>query len=358
MPYYKQIQLYDDKGYLNIRDIIEYDPINICWIFVVLGRGTGKTFGVLKHAVERADTGMGQFIYMRRTQDQCDLISKPELSPIQDLNRELDWDLVMDPVTKKNSGIFHSQVNKDGVVVPSGPFLGITAGLSTFRNLRGLSLRGVTLMIYDEFVPERTERPLRNEGLALQNAYETVNRNRELSGEPPIICLCLGNADDLGNRVFMDLGWTERAEWMVKNGRECYYDYGLRTAIYIPRSSPISEAKKETALYQMSGHDRFSQMALENKFAEEGIPFIKAMPIREYNPIVALPGICIYRHKDRLEYYATTHKAGSPEEFQDSGVDLDRFRRKYIYLWEAYMRERITFESYSVMRVFENVFGS
>ena len=128
MPYYNQIPLYDEKGYLNIRDIIEYDPLNICWIFVVLGRGTGKTFGVLKHAVERADAGMGQFIYMRRTQDQCDLISKPELSPIQDLNRELDWDLVMDPVTKKNSGIFHSQVNKDGVAVPWGPSSGSRQG--------------------------------------------------------------------------------------------------------------------------------------------------------------------------------------------------------------------------------------
>lgn len=337
--------------------IVEYDPVNLCWIFVVLGRGTGKTFGVLKYAVERADKGLGQFIYMRRTQDQCELISRQELSPVQDLNRELGWDLIMSPITKKNGGIFHSQINKDGALVPVGDYLGMTAGLSTFRNLRGLSIQNVTLLIYDEFVPERTERPLRNEGFALQNAYETVNRNRELAGWPPLICLCLGNADDLGNRVFQDLGWTDRAEWMIKNGREAYYDYGLRTALYIPRNSPISEAKAGTALYQMSGHDRFTKMALENRFAEEGLPNIKPMPIKEYNPLVGLPGFTVYRHKDRREYYCTTLKSGSPEEYQDSGVDLDRFRRKYVFLWEAYLNEKIWFEGYSTMRAFETVFG-
>lgn len=356
MPNYKQIPIYTEAGWIDIKGIVEYDPENLCWIYVVDTRGAGKTFGVLKYAVERADSELGQFIYMRRSQEQCDLISRQELSPVNALNKELGWDLLMDPITKKNSGIYHSETNKDGRTIPKGDFLGITAGLSTFRNLRGLSLEGVTLMIYDEFVPERNERPLRSEGFALQQAYETVNRNRELAGKAPLICLCLGNADDLGNRVFMDLGWTERAEWMIAHERECYYDYGRRTALYIPQSSPIAKAKAETALYQMSGRNRFTDMAIRNRFAQQDLPNIKPRRLEEYRPVVETSGLCIYRHKDRLEYYCSRHKTGSPERYNDDPMDMDRFRKKYIYLWDAYVRDIILFESYMCMREFETLF--
>lgn len=349
--------LYDSLGFINIHGIINFDPVNLCWILIVLGRGTGKTFSALKEGVERADLGLGSFIYMRRTQDQCDLISKPEFSPINALNQQANFDLMMSPLTKKNAGIFHSEVNKDGVAVPKGAALGITAGLSTFRNLRGLSLEACSLMIYDEFVPEPTERPLRNEGKALENAYETVNRNRELLGKDPLICLCMGNADDLANPLFQHFGWTDRAEWMVKNDREYYFDYGRRTAIYIPHDSPISKAKAGTALYAMSGHSKFTDMAINNRFAQEGIQGIKARDLKEYVPLVSLPSICIYKHKDRKTFYASAHLSGSPTRFDDTDMDLARFRRKYVYLWDAYMNNRIEFESYSLMRTFENVFG-
>lgn len=356
MSAYKQIPLYDKDGWINIPGMIEYDPENICFIYVVDTRGSGKTFTVLKSAVERADSDAGQFIYMRRSQEQCDLISRQELSPVNALNRSLDWDLIMDPITKKNAGIYHSETNKDGRTVPRGDYLGITAGLSTFRNLRGLSLEGVSLMIYDEFIPERNERPLRSEGFALMQAYETVNRNRELAGRPPLILICLGNADDLGNRVFMDLGWTERAEWMIQHEREAYYDYGRRTAIYIPQSSPVARAKAETALYKMAGQNRFSDMAIRNRFAQQDLPNIRPRPLAEYRPIVQTPGLCIYRHKDRAEYYCTRHVTGTPDRYSDDPMDMDRFRKKYIYLWDAYIRENILFESYMCMREFENLF--
>lgn len=355
--YKTNFPLYDEKGYINIPGIINFDPVNLCWIFLILGRGTGKTFTAIKEGVRRADAGLGSFIYMRRTQDQCDLISKPEFCPINAINEQAGGDLKIEPITKKNSGIFHSEINKDGNLVSKGPVLGITAGLSTFRNLRGLSLERCSLLVYDEFVPEPTERPLRNEGLALEHAYETVNRNRELAGRDPLICLCMGNADDLANPVFQHFAWSDRAEWMVKNDREYYFDYGRRTAIYIPHDSPISLAKAGTALYAMSGHSKFSDMAINNRFSQEGIPGIVTRPLREYNPLVSLPSFCVYRHKDRAVYYVSSHRSGSPEEFSDLEMDMARFRRKYIYLWEAYMRENIEFESYSLMRHFEASFN-
>lgn len=356
MAKYKHPDIFTEDGWTNIKGIVEWDPERLCWIYIVDTRGAGKTFSAIKYACERADEGAGEFIYMRRTQEQCDLISRQELSPVNALNLELGTDYIAEPVTKKNGGIFHSTINKDGKVVPAGGYLGLTAALSTFKNLRGLSLENVTLMIYDEFIPERSERPLKSEGFCLQQAYETVNRNRELKGRPPLICLCLGNADDLGNRVFMDLGWTDRAEWMVKHGREVYFDYDRRSALYIPRTSPIAAKKAGTALYQMSGKNRFTDMAIRNRFAQEDITSIQSRPLGEYKPIVEAQGLCIYRHKDRPEYYCCRHVTGSPDRYTDDPTSVERFRRKYIYLWDLYMNDHILFEGYSSMRDFERLF--
>lgn len=357
MSYYKIPQLYTSEGWIDIKSIVEYDPENLCFIYIVLGRGTGKTFTTLDYcARDRAERGLGQFIYMRRTQEQCDMISNPDYTPFNDLNKTLGTDYFLEKVTKKSSGIFHSETNKDGIVSRVGSPIGFTAALSTFRNMRGLSLTGVSIMVYDEFVPEAYERPLKGEGYILRNAYETVNRNREMIGDPPLILLCLGNADDLANPVFVDLGWADRAEWMVRNGREAYFDYGRRTAIYIPKSSPISQKKEGTALYAMSGEDTFSKMALKNQFRQEGLGNVKSRPIKEYRPIVRVGDITIYRHKDRPEFYVSPHPDGSPDEYPMEEMELARFRRKYMYLWEAYMRDRITFESYMSMRIFEMLF--
>ena len=75
------------------------------------------------------------------------------------------------------------------------------------------------LWIFDEFIPERHERPIKNEGAAFLNAYETMNRNRELQGYKPIQTLCLANANDLGNPIFMELGLVSRAMRMQQTGK-------------------------------------------------------------------------------------------------------------------------------------------
>ena len=45
----KKPELYDSNGYVNIKGILE---TGCPFIFIWGGRGTGKTYGILKHAVE------------------------------------------------------------------------------------------------------------------------------------------------------------------------------------------------------------------------------------------------------------------------------------------------------------------
>ena len=65
--------------------------------------------------------------------------------------------------------------------------------LSTFGNLRGVDFSDVDMIFFDEFVPQKNARPIKAEAEAFFNLYETVNRNRELDGRPPVRVLMLSN---------------------------------------------------------------------------------------------------------------------------------------------------------------------
>ena len=62
-----------------------------------------------------------------------------------------------------------------------------------------------TINIYDEYIAMSGERTIKDEFSAFLRFYETVNRNRELSGESAVKCYMLGNPNTMGNAYF--LGW-------------------------------------------------------------------------------------------------------------------------------------------------------
>lgn len=188
------MKLYLDSGYVNIKGIIDLGlPFN----FVVGGRGTGKTYTALE-TVKEEDI---KFMFMRRTQAQAELINKPDFSPFKSLNVDKGWNVITKPLTKYNAG-FYESCEGEAVGAP----IGYTCALSTISNVRGFDAQDVKILVYDEFIPERHERPIKNEGAALLNAYETINRNRELKGHRPLQLLCLANSNDLSNPIFMELG--------------------------------------------------------------------------------------------------------------------------------------------------------
>jgi hypothetical protein len=202
------MNIYQDSGYIDIRKILS---LGLPFIFLVGGRATGKTYGSLKVVIEDDI----RFIYMRRTQTQADLINKPEFSPYKSLNTDLGWNIGTESISKYNAG-FYRQVEEDGRMISQGSPLGYTCALSTVSNIRGFDASDVELQIYDEFIPEKHERPIKEEGKALLNSYETINRNRELNGKKPVQLLCMANANDLANPVFMELGLVKKAYEMKK----------------------------------------------------------------------------------------------------------------------------------------------
>lgn len=331
-------KLYHESGYVNIPFILSQNvPFNFVWG----GRGTGKTYGALKEMVD----GGYIFMLMRRTQSQLDLISKPEFSPFKSVNRNCGFNVGIQPLTKYNGGIYH-MAEEDGRNVPNGSPIGYTCALSTVANIRGFDASDIDVLLYDEFIPEPHARPIKEEAQAFLNAYETINRNRELQGKKPLQVLCLANANTLDNPLFIGLGLVTKAEKMYRTGQEISIDCKRGFAMFNLCRSKISEQKRNTALYNFAGESEFSSMALSNDFSGENERGrITSKGLKEYRPIVAIGELCIYAHKSQNLYYASSHVSGSPLSFGLGVAEKLRFCRQYQWLWSAYMENKIDFES-------------
>ena len=343
------MKLYDNNGYVNIPEVLKHEAT---FIFIYGGRGTGKTYGALKEMIE----GKHHFIYMRRLAAQTDIVKKESMQPYKTLNDDMGWSIQPFPINKYISAFYESDINEDGKVIPVGDQHGLLTSLSTFSNLRGVDGSDIDTIILDEFIPELNERPIKGEADALFNAYETINRNRELKGEDPVKLLCLANSNRIDNPLFMELKLVRKAEKIRQDGKEYLYDPKRKMLLIDLYKSQISEAKSDTALYQLTKGTEFYEMAIRNSFINEERGRIETRPIKEYRPVVSIGEITIYKHKSRREYYVTTFRSGSPDSYTTGEKDRERFRKKYLFLWQCYMRREVVFEEYMSEILFDKYF--
>ncbi len=334
---------YADNGYIDFPKIRRIcDENNIYFVFIVGGRGTGKTYGaLLELAIKNPDD---KFMFIRRQQNQVNAIRKPDFSPFKKICSDYDITVGVEPVVENVSKFVYDDNT-----------IGYLAALATFSNVRGFDGSDISNIIYDEFIPERHERPIKAEADALFNLFETINRNRELNHEKPARLWCLANANDLGNPVFMSLKLVTVAERMREAGREIYMDKKRGYMIILLDRSPISEQKKETVLYKLTTGSDFEKMSIDNDFVQAEIMNIKSKKLKEYKPLVKVGEIVVYKHKSAKQYYVTTHASGSYEDMGNGEISYKRFNSKYYYLWNAYFDLRITFENYYVERLFVNI---
>lgn len=333
--------IYLKNGYVDIEKILSYQiPFN----FIVGGRGTGKTYGALKTAYINDI----RFMLMRRTQAQCDLINKPEFNPYKAVCSDLSLNINVKSISKYNSMIYES-VGEE----LEHKILGYTCALSTISNMRGFDASDVRLLIYDEFIPERHERAIKNEGSAFLNAYETINRNRELKNEKPLQVLGLANAFNIANAIFLELGIVGVCEKMQQKQQELYINRDRGILIVMLGKSDISRKKSNTALYKLSS-GAFSEMALDNDFIYNDSSDIKSQSLQEYKLICTVGEISIYKHKSKRNYYISEHRTGTASIYKSDEVGLMRYRKNHgMTLYSAYMRGSVQFENMLTKSLFE-----
>ena len=344
--------MFDDNGYLDFQYIMDH---SLTYTFIVGGRGIGKTFGALKYVLNNDI----KFIFLRRTQTQIDMIKNEDLNPFRALESVLgdDYATATKKINKNITACYRAERDADGILQPHGKPIGYLMALSTIANIRGFDASDVDCLIYDEFIGEKHESKIQHEGTAFLNAIETIARNREISGGKPLKVIGLSNSNMLANPLFVELQIVTECERMLKKSQTIRNVPARDLTLIMLNTTPVSEKKAQTSLYKLAGRDSsFSKMALDNEFTAEEMTDIKSLSLKEYKPVVSVGELNIYRHKSRNEYYITGHTSGSPSQYDTSPMELKRFKHDWYYLWLAYMRRAIIFESYIYKVLFEKYY--
>ena len=331
------MKLYDHNGYANMSAIMEAEtPFILC----IGGRGTGKTYGAIKYLLEQDI----RFIYLRRTGAQMELVSKDEFSPIVKIGADIGRSLVCAPLSKYASGVY--EIDEDGK--PRGEAIAVNMALSLVANMRSFSADKYTVILYDECIPEKHERSLSHETEAFLNMYESIDRNRQLDGRPPVKCICLANANNMEAPILSALNCVKILDAMRKKGQTQRVDKTLGLSVFLLNNSPISAEKRETALYKLTlGQGDFSDMAINNAFSRDNYTDTGSRPLSEYYAVASIGSICLYRHKSNYSWYVSETKSGRPQEFENTITDRARFRLYCQNSWRDYFEKKLTFENVS-----------
>lgn len=339
--------LYEPNGYLNAKTILD---LPYPFIFIVGGRGIGKTYGVLREYMRRGE----KILLLRRTQQQADIVAKQDFSPYRPIMRDEDKLYTSRGITKLNSAVYYA--DEEGAIADHNPIC-LTGALSTLSSIRGIGGDDIKAIVYDEFIPEPHEHQMKNEGEALMNAYETIARNREMQGEKPLKLICMANAFRLGNPIFEYLGVVKQAEKAWRSRKEWYVNEKKGMCIIFPNADTIAEQKSKTVLYQLTYGSKFAEFALGNQFGDDFSDNIKSQNLREYLPYIELADGMIYIHKSENVYYVSSHKSGTaPDVYGNGNMDKRRLLDKHAYLYRANLNHRVMFEDYPAQLMFDKLF--
>lgn len=329
------MKLYTKAGYLNVEGLLRQ---SFCFNFLIGGRGTGKTFGALQHI---RNNNLKVF-FIRRQQTQIDIISKPEFNPFKAVDKE---------ITVETASKYHS------VFIRNDKVIGYAAALSTFAKIRGFDASDVDIMFYDEFIPELHERPIKNEAAALFNAYETVNRNRELSGKPPVILLCAANSNRLDNPVLQGFNLLPDLEKLIRTGKELFTDRSRSILLAYLQHSPISDEKENTALYRALKGNNFSEMSIKNRFGFSA-DRIRSKDLTQFKIMARIGNIGVYvSRQGGASFYVRQTKETAKYQYKDNEDGIKQFRRDFpmLPIWD--IKGMIEFESLDVYTRFRQIFA-
>lgn len=310
-----------------------WKPLNV----IISSRGVGKTYSTLLYLAEECT---GDFLYIRNTDIQIKTCGSDFGNPFKAIN--------------KNTGreIYIKSRKECGYIYEHETLRGYAAALSTFENMRGVDLSGVTDVIFDEFIEKA---PLRFDQFnAFLNFYETVNRNRELTGGDPLRVFLLSNAQRLSSPILAGFGLIPIIEEMIKTGQQNYSTKEIWLSI--PKSE-VSEAKKNSVLYKAAAGTRYFSEAIENKFANDSFSGISRRSLNEYKPLCSIDDFYIYKHKSDGSFYVCA-TPGTVSQKYDSRINaILLMRGLYPQLALAYAEERLFFDSFTTRAYIIDLIG-
>lgn len=340
------VKLYNSDGWANMPDIIESPtPFVLC----LGGRGVGKTYGAIKWLLEKKEL----FLYLRRTASQMELVSKEGFCPIVKVGADIGIPLVTVSLGKYATGVY--RIDDDGKAI--GEPVAYIMALSTISSARSFEASSVMTLLYDEAIPETHEKAIgKHEDVTFLNCVESIARNRELEGKPPLKVVCMANTNNMEGAILRALNCIKTLDTMRKKRQSYKVDSVTGLTIVLLNDSPISAEKRETALYRLTMNTGdFVDMAINNSFSKDNYIDVENRSLQEYIPVASIGSITLYRHKNNYSWYVSETRSGSPEIFTNTTTDRQRFRKKYSRAWEDYYAKKVVFENVSAKVFFKAV---
>lgn len=341
-------KLYQADGWINPEPLITApEP----FVIALGGRGIGKTYGILKYLYEKEIP----FIYMRRTQTQLDAVTIQPLNPYNQIADDIGVHIVASKISKHTAGFYKAEPNESGEITPEPEPFALGIALSTFSSIRSLSAEKYEVLFFDEIIPERHEKPIKEEGLAFANVIESLNRNRELKGRKPLKVVLATNSNTMNSRIIDTLGCIDVIDSMARQNLNFRSVNGY-IAIFRYTDSPITERKKNSALYQVIQNKDFQNMAINNEFAMADYENVQVKPLQEYVPLCSIGNSTILKHKSRKEYYCINTVNQKVEHYEKLPLSLKAFQRRYWYVYGAMLDKKVFYQNASVKIEIEGAF--
>ena len=153
------------------------------------GRGIGKSFSTFKYCIERFIKFGEEFVLFRRSNSQLDGITL-----FGAIVEYFDYDFFYEKGDTGQLSKIYIKLDSDSEPIVMCYLCAIT----TAHNLKGQNFPNVKTIIFDEFIPNDSERIIAKEPIIFLESIESINRLRN-----DINVLCLSNATSLECQFFI-----------------------------------------------------------------------------------------------------------------------------------------------------------
>ena len=286
-----------------------------------------------------------KFVYVRITDKELKMCASNAGNPFKKLNRVLNRDYNFKKLDDYTFGIYDGDKSE---------YEGIGIALTTFSKVRGVDFSDINYLVLDEFIPERIVKKISGIGEALFQAYETINRNREIEGEKPLKLIAMANSMNINNEILIDFKLVTMLQKMKTTKNEWLVERNI--LLVCPWKTPISEMKKDTVLYQIN--ERFNDMAINNNFREYYDGNVKSENISGKRLIATFDNISFYKDTSKNMYYVSPFrvKGSNAPLYKNTDFEQKQFVITYYYFVRIYYQKLIRFESAEIELQFINLF--
>lgn len=222
--------------------------------------------------------------------------------------------------------------------------------LSTLAGFRGTEFTQYTVALFDEYIAEERERPIKEEWRAFQHAYSTLNRLKgtDKDPRPALKVIFMGNALRMSNPYFIGAELIERVAKMVTRGEEVKYFPQTHRMVLNYFNSDIAKLQHNLSIYK-GEYNAFTKMALLNQFKELGEYKARKIDFAQFKPYAQIGILRVDYSPVKGEYFIRclrNESATAPVKFPDTeqGYKQANINLRRVFMW-AFANDKIIYEN-------------